>query len=303
MRGSIDIGSNSVLLLIQSDTGENVVNESIVTGLGRDLDLNKEFIPEALKDTLSAFELFFSQCKKHSLDPKSVIVTATEASRVARNAESFFAEIYQKFGFKVTVITGEAEAYYSTMGVLADSRIKDDVITIMDIGGASTELIKVKVPEKRIITSFSMPIGVIRINNWLAENSFEKNVSKVFTDFQKELNHVKASKVYCVAGTMTSVGNMYLGNRKFVEEKVHGLVISCQKIVEILAQNQNLTPDEILQRFPFLGKRSKSIQSGLILSTKILEVLAATEVYISTYGLRYGTLLAGSIDDRFIFKT
>lgn len=302
VRASIDIGSNSILLLALGGDFKPILNEARVTGLGRDLDSTGKFSKEAMEESRDAFKFYHSLCLEKSIDPSSVIVTATEASRVASNSKDFFEEIKNDFGFKVKIISGEAEAYYSTLGVLADKKIKEEFITIMDIGGASTELIRVNTKTRKIITSFSMPIGVVRLNSWLKDGLRDEKRDQVFEQYSNQLGEVSCSRVYCVAGTMTSVGNMYLGHREFVESDVHGLLIEYKEISSLFSRYKSIEPASILKEFPFLGKRASTIQSGLYLANSLLSLIRCREAYISTFGLRYGTILAGGIEDGFIFK-
>jgi exopolyphosphatase/guanosine-5'-triphosphate,3'-diphosphate pyrophosphatase len=302
-RASIDIGSNSILLLIgEFNDGKIKIleNESNVTGLGRDLDKNGSFIDEAMAESFSVFQDYAKLCNKHGLNLNEVVVTATEASRVASNAGNYFLKIKNEIGFDVKVITGEAEAYYSTTGILFDENITDECITIMDIGGASTELIKVNVPDKEIIKSFSMPVGAVRMNNWRMEGTLEENLGRVLIDYKMDIESVKAKKLFCVAGTMTSVGNIFLKNKEFIEPEVNGLEFKCSEVKKMYTNFNKLHADDFLREFPFLGKRSKTIYSGIILAKNILDKLESTDVYISTYGLRYGTLLAGEIKNDFL---
>ncbi|MAZ48701.1 MAG: hypothetical protein CME65_09060 [Halobacteriovoraceae bacterium] len=302
VRASIDIGSNSILLLALDGDLKPILNEARVTGLGRGLDSTGKFSEEAMKDSRAVFKYYHSLCVEKNIDPSSVIVTATEASRVASNSKDFFAEIKSHFGFDVQIITGKAEAYYSTLGVLADEKIKDEFITIMDIGGASTELIRVNTITREIINSFSMPIGVVRLNSWLKDGVREEKRDQVFELYSDQIREVSCSRVYCVAGTMTSVGNMHLGHKEFIESDVHGLMIKYKEIDSLFSRYKAVEAASILEEFPFLGKRASTIQSGLYLATSLLSLIGCTEAYISTFGLRYGTILAGGIEDGFIFK-
>lgn len=302
LKASIDIGSNSILLLALDEEGNPVLNEARVTGLGRGLDRSGKFIDEAIEDSKNVFSDYQRLCKSKNIDPSKVIVTATEASRVASNSREFFQDVKKQFGFNVQIITGEAEAFYSTLGVLADKNINEEFITIMDIGGASTELIRVNTKKQEILTSFSMPVGVVRLNNWLEEERQEKEMIRVLNEYSEQLDKVESKKIYCVAGTMTSVGNMHLGNKDFVESEVHGLVVSSQNILDLLVRYEKTHSEDILKEFPFLGKRAATIQSGLLLANTVLARVKADEAYISTYGLRYGTILSGGIKDGFIFK-
>lgn len=301
-KASIDIGSNSILFLALDDNGKILGNEANVTGLGRGLDQTGAFSQVAMDESYEVFNSYHNICLGLGINPSDVIVTATEASRVANNSKEFFSKIRNDFGFQVKTITGEGEAYFSMLGVLSDKNITDEFITIMDIGGASTELIKVNTKNQEIICSFSMPMGVVRLNNWNEQGIRDDKIETIFKEFQKNLSIVASPRLYCVAGTMTSVGNMALGHKDFIEQEVQGLTIQVSEIEEMEKRYKSSSTESILTEFPFLGKRSQTIQSGLFLATKVFKKLNVNEVYISTYGLRYGTIFAGGIKDEYLFR-
>ena len=303
-KASIDIGSNSILLLA-AEIGKEVdilLNESHVTGLGRDLDLNQEFIEVAMDESFKVLKSYVKACQGIGIQASSIIATATEASRVAKNANAFFTKVLRELGLRIIILTGSGEAFYSTKGILFDRSITENEITIMDIGGASTELIKVSPKSENIITSFSMPIGAVRMNNWRNDNKTKERMTSVFSDFEKELTSVQAKKLYCVAGTMTSVGNMYLKNETFIEDAVNGLSMTSDDVFELFNKYSNESSENLLMKYPFLGKRSVTINSGLELACGVLEKLKVEDIVISTYGLRYGTLITDQVESQYIWK-
>ncbi len=301
-RASIDIGSNSILLLIAQlgPDFEILANEANVTGLGRGLDETGLFSNEAMNESLDTFKQYSEICKKFNVETSEVIVTATEASRVAKNAQEFYSKIKSLFGFNVKIISGEGEAYYSSMGVLLDRNIREKEITIMDIGGASTEIIKVDVINKRILNSFSMPIGVVRITNWRSRGIDREEINKVFEVFEDRINDLKTSQLFCVAGTMTSVGNIYKNNTDFVEAEIQGLQFPIGELKNMYDKYHSWTPELFLSHFPFLGKRSQTISAGFELAISVMDKLNVESIYISTYGLRYGTLFSGGVSDDYL---
>lgn len=304
IKASIDIGSNSILLLAAKlmPELEVVLNESNVTGLGRDLDKNGEFLEVAMKESFEVLSAYVVLLKSVGVNASEVFVTATEASRVATNADRFYSKVRGELGLSVRVLSGEGEAYYSTQGILFDQNIADPVITIMDIGGASTELIRVEVNSKKIIHSFSMPVGAVRLNNWRESGQLDEKLSAIFDDYSKDLEVVKTKLLYCVAGTMTSVANMHLGNETFVEDSVNGHEMRTSDVKGMLETYKEYSLEHFLEAYPFLGKRAQTIYSGLILSTAVLDKLSVDKVIISTYGLRYGTLIADEIEEKYVWK-
>jgi exopolyphosphatase/guanosine-5'-triphosphate,3'-diphosphate pyrophosphatase len=304
-KASIDIGSNSILLLITEKTEDGfqvLENEANVTGLGRDLDENGAFIEIAMDESYIVLKSYIELCASHGIQSNEVIATATEASRVSNNSHTFFKKMKKDFGLEIVTITGDGEAFYSTKGILFDSNIKEHFITIMDIGGASTELIKVDTKTQNIHHSFSMPVGAVRMNNWIAEGCSEERLKTIFTNYSEDLAKVKGARLHCVAGTMTSVANIYLKNKQFIEEQVNRLEFSAKIVNEMESSFLTFTSDDFLAEFPFLGKRSLTIYSGITLANKVFEELGTSELYISTYGLRYGTILAGEIKEEYVWK-
>ena len=301
-RASIDIGSNSILLLAAEIGGDFklLANESNVTALGKDLDKNGKFCPESMQASMLILKKYASTCEKLGIKSDTIIATATEAARVASNSYEFFEQVKAETGIRVQLISGEGEAYYSTQGILFNTEFQQEEIFILDIGGASTEIIKANSKTGDIYKSFSMPIGAVRVTNWVTEGVYESKIKEILSNFSSDLADMKTLELQCVAGTMTSVANMHLGHKNFIENEVHGYNFSANVVSQMLKEYQDYSVDQILQRFPFLGKRSHTIVGGLTVANNIFSWLGVEKVTISTYGLRYGTLGAGEISNKYI---
>jgi exopolyphosphatase/pppGpp-phosphohydrolase len=140
----------------------------------------------------------------------------------------------------------------------------------------------------------------VRAAQWLEDGLFVQNLQKVFLDYSIEIDKFQSKNLYCVAGTVTSLGNMHLQHKEFVEDDVHGLVLKTEDIDVLFKKYSELKPDDFKELFPFLQKRSNSIRGGLHLVYHITHRLLVKEITISTYGLRYGTILEGKIKKEFL---
>lgn len=303
LRASIDIGSNSILLLIAdvtNNTFKELQKEIRITALGKSLDKTKEFSNESMEASFLALKEYVEFSRVHGIDAQEIIATATEAARVALNSQAFFSRIEQELGLKVKIINAQAEAHFSTKGILFNSEFEKDVITIMDIGGASTELIKVNTKNFQILKTISMPVGAVRATQWLDDDTFVQNLQKIFIDYRSELDDYQSKEIFCVAGTITSLGNMHLGNKEFIEDEVHGLRLKVEDIESLFKKYSYAELTTFSELFPFLGKRVASIRGGLHVVYHLCHRLLASEMIISTYGLRYGTLLEGSIKEEYL---
>lgn len=295
-RASIDIGSNTVLLLLGDVSPyREIAKLSEVTSLGKNLDRTGVFADESMEASFKALSRYRDACLEQGVKPEEIVATATEAARVAKNSREFFARVETELGIKVQIITGEAEAALTAKGILFDTTFDTPEAFVMDIGGASTELIRIDSAQKTVLSSISLPVGSVRATDWLAEGTFPQRLGHIFSTQTAVLDQYRTVQLHCVAGTLTSLGNMHLGHREFQEDEVHGLHMATSDIDQLLQLHGHWTPAQFLERFPFLGKRANAILGGLTLVHHLLHRLGVKEVVVSTYGLRYGTFLEGGI--------
>lgn len=288
IKASIDIGSNSVLLLVK-DGSSILENKATVTALGKGIDLTKRFNSESMDNTFLALSEYKKLINKYNVDNNNIVVTATEASRVVENAKDFFKKIKNELGLEVKIISGEQEAYFSTKGVLS-SGYENEVVTILDIGGASTELIKARVKPFEVLEFVSIPIGAVRVSDneskleYIAETISKYNLEKY-----------KGEVLIATAGTMTSLAGISFKFKKYDDEKVHNSILDIKVLENIEDEIYNKTSEQIEEMYPFLGKRSTTIYSGLLLAKEILKEMNFLECIVSSRGLRYGTIEADDI--------
>jgi exopolyphosphatase/guanosine-5'-triphosphate,3'-diphosphate pyrophosphatase len=299
-RASIDIGSNTVLLLIadvKEKSYDELENESRVTGLGRNLDKTNAFLPVAIEESFQALKEYTELLDKHGIKREDVLVTATEASRVASNSSELFDRVSSELGLVTRTINGQGDAFYTSFGVVKGSSVKDRLITIMDIGGASTEFIKVQVEPFEVISSISLPFGSVRATDWHNDGVFEQNMFEILSS--SKISDYKSSHLLCVAGSMTSLGGMIKGLNTFDAEAVNGTSIGFNQFLGFVEKLKGISHEVLEQKFPFLGKRSQTIVGGAMIGQIIGQTLGVKTFEISTLGLRYGTLLSGEINERF----
>lgn len=304
-RATIDIGSNSILLLAGSFSNgliEEEINESRITSLGKNLDKTGVFDSESLDNSFSALKEYRELLISRKYNPQETIVTATEASRVAKNALSFYQRVKNELGFSVRIISGEGEAYYTALGV-ASSLVNSNStnIVIMDIGGASTELIKIQLrPTFKIEMSISLPIGSVRASDWMVENKQAEKWSELMGKYP--LDHYVTERLICVAGSMTALGAIYFDQKIFSANDLEGKIISKNNLKSFLSTLELRAPEELLKTFPYLGKRVQSIKGGSFVAKSFVDKVVKEEIMISTRGLRYGTFITGVIDDTYIIE-
>ena len=303
-RASIDIGSNSVLLLAVDldDAGlivSEVLNESFITSLGKDLDATKRFHPDSMQETYEALKTYKGLLDKIKFPVDQVIATATEASRVSTNSREFFKKIKDELGFNIQIITSDGEAYYTALGVVSSLGSLAGNIVVMDIGGASTELIKINAAPFKIESSVSLPVGSVRATDWKKAGDFDQRLSEML---MLDMSEYETKTLVCVAGSMTALASMYLGQREYVDSKVDGMQISFSAFQEFSHDLQKTTVENLLMLFPFLGKRAPMVAGGSHVAELIGKKLKIETMKVSTRGLRYGVVCTGGINEQYLSK-
>ena len=140
---SIDLGSNTfrvALIRLAGEGFEILKTFERIVGSARGLkqsglisDAAKQRIFEAIKEAKAEFDFKNTPC----------VAVATQAFRMAKNASEIFSQIKRNFGIDFKIISGEAEAKFTAIGVknaLVRLGFRDKKYAIIDLGGASTEI-------------------------------------------------------------------------------------------------------------------------------------------------------------------
>ena len=137
----VDVGSNSVRLVLYRIEGRaiwTVFNEKVLAGLGRDMTQTGALAPDGVRAALGALRRF--RAVLEAVRPAEVFTAATAAVREARDRTAFLQRVRAETGFDLRVLTGEEEAWFSALGVIAGEPGAAGVVG--DLGGSSLELIK-----------------------------------------------------------------------------------------------------------------------------------------------------------------
>lgn len=162
--GFIDLGSNSLRLLVVRVTPQGVVrvlNEAKhMVRLGEGALVNHALQPEAMARTMETLRAFASMC--HGYGAEEYVAVATAAVRDASNGEAFLKEIREKTGIDMVIISGKEEARLIWRGVSSGMDKSDALRLYLDIGGGSTEMAAATSSEYQVLES--LKIGCVRLS-------------------------------------------------------------------------------------------------------------------------------------------
>lgn len=290
-KSAIDIGSNTTLLLILDEKNKQAVFESRVTQLGKNLDVKSEFEQRSMDLTFKALKEYVQICIEYQISPPQMKVTATEASRVAKNAPDFFKKIKNELGLEIVIISSDKEAYLASLGVVRGEGLDHGInheLTLMDIGGGSTELIKVCTNPFRIISSISLPIGSVRVTDWMQKGIWSDKKKEMLKNFH--LTPYKTQRLIGVAGTMTSLINMVRGYKDFSFIDFNDSLLTLHDLISHFKPLLSKSSEEIEDIYPYLGARSEAIIGGFEVCKFFSENLEVVDFQISFKGLVHGSI-------------
>lgn len=190
--GIIDCGTNTFNLLV-ADVAEgqwsNVFTGKINVRLGKGGFSQGVLKPERLARGIDA--LLAHRETLLNFGTEKVIVLATSAVREATNAPDFIRKAKELVGMDVIVVDGMKEAELIYEGVRQTVDVASDCITVIDIGGGSTEFIIADA--SGILWKQSFAIGVSRLFEFLQPSDCltEDEVARLDASFVKVLEPLR----------------------------------------------------------------------------------------------------------------
>ena len=285
MRAAIDIGSNTVRLLIGEvvDGQVKVQRQQIITTRLGKTKVGGNLSAEGKEKTLAALAAFAEIMQAEGVTEKP-IVAATSAVREAADGQDFRQQVQDKLGWDLQILSGEQEANCSYTGAASVGQ-GDDVV--IDVGGGSTELI-CRQPDGTVAGK-SVKVGAVRLYvGEVAEEDLPQILAALLTVLPDD---GRQRQFISVGGTITMLAAMLAGITEYSREAVSGRVVMVEELNSLQAELLPLTPAERLQKYPLMQGREDVICAGIAIYLQLAALLAAKEFVASDAGLLDGLLL------------
>ena len=276
---AVDIGTNSMRLLILDPTGDVVFRDSEVTGLGAGVDSRGAFDEVRMADTLDVMARFGAAMDLHSALTR--IAVATSATRDATNGPAFADAVAERLRVRPEIITGEREAQLAFLG--ATSGGARGPCVVVDIGGGSTEFIH---GDAAPVWSVSVDIGSVRLTDrFLPDRPADADqMADAMTHVGDLFDGIPPAgdrPVIGVAGTFTTLAAMSLGLETYDRATVDGTIVSLSSLIEIRDRLKSMTVSETAAIPAVQPKRAPVILAGAVIVVCALERLGVSDVSVS----------------------
>lgn len=297
--GVLDIGSNSVLLLVgeRTPSGWRVLSDQTrITYLGEGFGREKRLQPEAVQRTLQAVDDYLRYCRAEGVG--RIIAAATAGVREASNPDALLQPLRARLPHdaEVWVLSEQAEATLSYLSVALDSTLNVGAarVAVVDIGGGSVEIALGH--GAQVETWHSFPVGAGRIREQLMPSdpphprevlAATRALDEAFAPLREWL---QPDRVVSIGGTGVNLAMLALGLTAFDPAQVHGVWFSDETPAALLERLLRLSDAERRALPGIEPERAHLIHIGALILERTLFALRREQVQISTRGLRYGIL-------------
>ena len=298
---SIDIGTNTILLLVADVTADGTMtvvrDEQVIARLGKGVDANRRITAETFTRVLGFLQKFKTTAEANG----ATIISAagTSALRDASNGAEFVRDVKSRIGLHIEVLSGQEEAELTYRGAVSEFLRTPGAqrsYAVLDIGGGSTELTIGE--EGAVLRKASLNVGAVRLTERLLKTSppsapaVSQAVSEVRSWISTLPKLLPTTRLIGVAGTVTTLAAIDLNLRVYDAKRVSGHFIRLEMIEQTSEKIRTKSVGEMIRTYPQIQLgRADIILAGMIVLIEALKRFGVRGITTSDRGLRYGLAL------------
>jgi exopolyphosphatase/guanosine-5'-triphosphate,3'-diphosphate pyrophosphatase len=291
---AVDLGTNSTRLLVADVDGdrlEEVTRRLTITRLGEGVDERRRLLPVPVARVRNCLAEYRKELEE--LGAERTLAIATSAVRDAENGEAFLGEIEWSYGFTTRLLTGEEEAALMIRGVTAGRPPLDDVL-VVDIGGGSTELVLAR--DGAVAFATSLDVGCVRITERFlgSDPPTPPELAGAGAYVRSLLPELDVSSAIGVAGTVTTVATLDLGDAEYDPARTHGHRVPLTSVETQLERLGALTNEERLAVSGIEPGRAPVIVAGIVVLREVMRSYGLDEIEVSERDILHGAAFAAA---------
>ncbi|MBA3717969.1 MAG: hypothetical protein H0W87_07075 [Actinobacteria bacterium] len=280
--GIIDVGSNTVRLLVATCAGNRLVpvlEHRAFLGLGEEVE-NYGWISDVkLREAACCVRDQAAEARAHGAHHVEVVVTAP--GRQSANASELVSALAAAARTSVRVLGPEEEGRLSYFGVLAGLDEVPESIAVCDLGGGSTELV-VGTPAAPAWER-SIDLGAVRLTHRL--DLADPPGKEILPAAREEVHRM----VEGLTPPLAKAGYVTGGTARALR-KVAGRKLGRKQLERAEALLCKRSSAEIAKRFEIDPRRARTLLAGCLILAEVQERLAIP-LEVAKTGLREGAAL------------
>ncbi len=307
---ALDLGTNNCRLLVARPAGDGfrVVDAfSRIIRLGEGVSASGHLSAAAIDRAVAALAICRNKLKNRGVTRAHLI--ATEACRAAQNGEAFLARVTEELGLVLEVIDRETEARLAATGCTPLIDPKADGVVLFDIGGGSSELVRLNrsqptrrgPPLPQIRGWISLPHGVVTLAERYGGLNVTREIYELMVDevaamiapFAREhgADGLRGIHLLGTSGTVTTIAGVHLNLKRYDRNRVDGCWLSAEQIDGVLEKLLAMSYDDRVAS-PCIGaERADLVLAGCAILEAIRRAFPCQRLRVADRGLREGMLV------------
>jgi exopolyphosphatase / guanosine-5'-triphosphate,3'-diphosphate pyrophosphatase len=293
---AVDLGTNSTRLLVADVDGEQRLDEVVrlltITRLGEGVDERRRLLPVPIARVRNTLAEYRRELEAHGAE--RTLAIGTSAIRDAENGEAFLGEIEWSYGFATRLLDGDEEAALMLRGVATGRDGSFDDRLVVDIGGGSTELVLSANGGPPSLDS--VDVGCVRVTERFLRSDppTAEELEEASAFVRSLLPPYEPRAAIGVAGTVTTLATLDLGDEEYDPQRTHGHRIPRASVDEQLERLARMTTAE-RERVPGIEPgRAPVIVAGTVVLREILDTYDLDEIEVSERDIIHGAALAAA---------
>ncbi len=268
------------------DRFDIVSDRAEVTRLGQGLERSGILSPKAIERTLATLGRFAAEARR--VRAKTVAV-GTSALREAANASDLLEPAGRILGVEVEVISGVREAMLAHRGALLGLNLDATEITVVDVGGGSTEV--TRGTADRLEETASIRLGAVRLLERYTPGApaAAEQLAVMTSAAAAELGQsgiAIGGSLVAVGGTATTAAAVLDGLDIYDPARIHGRLVSEAELQGLLARLAGMSLEERNSLKGLQKGREDVIVPGVIILHEVLKIAGPGLFRVSTGGIR-----------------
>lgn len=285
----LDIGSNSVRLVVYERHARSLTplyNEKAACALGRGMAQTGRLADANVAQALNAIKRFALVARMMRVG--KVHVLATSAVRDAANRDEFVAAVEAIMDTRVHVLSGEREAHFAALGVVAGIPGFDGIVG--DLGGGSLELSAIR--DGNDTNGESHELGVIRLQDD-SDGSPAKAAAIVRERLDASILKTigPGNSFAAIGGTWRALAKLHQVSRGYPLHMVQHYVVPADDMIALCAE---IVAAGSLKNYPgsdfVSSSRRDLVPFGAAVLGEVLKAGKFADVMFSALGVREGYL-------------
>ena len=301
---ALDLGTNNCRLLIACPTGDSfrvVDSFSRIIRLGEGISATGCISDAAIDRAIAALSI--CRDKIQSKRAKRLRLIATEACRAASNADGFMDRVAAETGIRLEVINRETEAALAVTGCspLLDPNGRGAIL--FDIGGGSTELVRIERDPRSRMRSRASRRGCRSRSVWSrwpklsAARTSRRNPMRTWSRRSHSTSRPFAAEhgadlagmhLLGTSGTVTTLAGVHLDLPRYDRRRIDGVWMSDADLTATIARLRCMTYQERAGNNCISIERADLVLAGCAILDAIRGAFPLPRLRVADRGLREG---------------